>query len=89
MAQVMQCVREARRNTAPEGRMENVDATAPPHPLDERALRVKNWLPGSYSRLKRSMESAVTHPTGRRIPVLWRMYMSLEVRVIRESHRFV
>jgi len=75
MAQVMQCVREARRNSAPEGKVDNDDATAP-------ALRVKNWLPGSYSRLKRSMESAITHPTGRKIPILWRMYMGFEVGVI-------
>lgn len=25
------------------------------------------------------METAVTHPTGRGMPLLWRMYMSLEV----------
>lgn len=79
MAQVMRCVREARQNSAPEGKVDNDEATAPADPLDDEALGVKNWLPGSYSRLKRSMESAITHPTGRKIPILWRMYMSLEV----------
>lgn len=26
------------------------------------------------------MEAAVNHPTGRRFPLLWRLYMSFEVR---------
>ncbi len=86
MAQVMQCVREARRNSVPEGKVDNDEATA--HPLDDDALGVKNWLTGSYSRLKRSMESAVTHPTGRKIPILWRMYMSLEVGAIMKTTGF-
>lgn len=78
--QVMRCVREARQTMiAAGGAVEHVDATAPANRRhNDEALRVKNWLPGSYSRLKRSMESAVTHPTGRGIPVLWRMYMSME-----------
>lgn len=50
----------------------------------DEALRVKNWPDGSYARLKRSMETAVTHPTGRGMPLLWRMYMSLEA--IRGHH---
>ncbi|CAM9346697.1 unnamed protein product [Ectocarpus sp. 4 AP-2014] len=78
--QVMRCVREARQAMiAAEGTVEHVDATTPAYRRhNDEALRVKNWLPGSYSRLKRSMESAITHPTGRGIPVLWRMYMSME-----------
>lgn len=72
---VMQCVREVRRSTVSGAEMEDVGGAGP---ADE-ALRVQNWLAGSYSRLKRSMESAISHPTGRVVPILWRMYMSLEV----------
>lgn len=80
MIQVMRCVREIRRNTITGTEIEDIGGAGTPYLCpDEEALRVKNWLPGSYSRLKRSMESAVSHPTGRGIPVLWRMYMSLEV----------
>lgn len=80
MSQVMQCVREVRRNTVSGAEVGGAGgAGCPQRYRDDEALRVKNWLPGSYSRLKRSMESAVSHPTGRGIPVLWRMYMSLEV----------
>ena len=78
--QVMQCVREVRRNSVSGAEIGDVGGTGTPYRYpDDEALRVKNWLPGSYSRLKRSMESAISHPTGRGIPVLWRMYMSLEV----------
>ncbi|CAM9382705.1 unnamed protein product, partial [Ectocarpus fasciculatus] len=75
--QVMRCVREARQTMiAAGGTVEHIDTTAPAYRRhNDEALRVKNWLPGSYSRLKRSMESAITHPTGRGIPVLWRMYI--------------
>lgn len=78
--QVMRCVREARQTMiAAGGTVQHVDATVPAYRRhNDEALRVKNWLPGSYSRLKRSMEFAITHPTGRGIPVLWRMYMSME-----------
>lgn len=80
----MRCVREARevrQSTArSSANTEEVEAISPAHDLNDEALHVKNWLAGSYGRLKRSMESAVTHPTGRRIPILWRMYMSMEVR---------
>lgn len=80
MMQVMQCVREVSQTTVLAAEIEEVGGAGPPHRYpDDGALCVKNWLPGSYSRLKRSMESAISHPTGRGIPVLWRMYMSLEV----------
>lgn len=88
--QVMRCVREARQY-AVEHRadIENIAATAQAyrHRKDD-SLCVKNWLPGSYSRLKRALESAVTHPTGRGIPILWRMYMALEVCSQRISRIF-
>eukprot|EP00903_Cladosiphon_okamuranus_P019261 g17707.t2 len=77
--QVMQCVREVRQNTVLAAEIEKVGGAGPPYQYpDDGALCVKNWLPGSYSRLTRSMESAISHPTGRGIPVLWRMYTSLE-----------
>lgn len=81
LTQVMRCVREARQKImANRTEMENVSAA--PACLDDDSLCVKNWLPGSYSRLKRSLESAISHPTGRGIPILWRIYMSLEVCAI-------
>ncbi|CAM9862345.1 unnamed protein product, partial [Scytosiphon promiscuus] len=81
--QVMRCVQEARearqRTTTISATVKEVEATSHASGnLNDEALRVKNWLPGSYSRLKRSMESAVSHPTGRGIPILWRMYISVE-----------
>lgn len=83
----MRCVREAREarqsSTRSSAKGEGLKATSPAYgDSNDDALSVKDWLPGSYGRLRRSMESAVTHPTGRKIPLLWRMYMSMEVREI-------
>eukprot|EP00752_Nemacystus_decipiens_P004418 g4034.t1 len=85
--QVMRCVRDARRDNVSGADNGDVGRTIPPYRYpDDEALRVKNWLPESYSRLKRSMESAISHPTGRGIPVLWRMYMSLEAMRGNHTH---
>lgn len=88
LIQVMRCVREVRQNSiAHKAGMEIFFAEAPAHRhLNDDSLCVKKWLPGSYSRLKRSLESAITHPTGRGIPILWRLYMSLEVSRFESSY---
>lgn len=55
--QVMRCVHEARQiANAPGAKVDSAQATEG----DKQALRVKNWLPGSYSRCDSDTASFTT-----------------------------